>query len=36
VWTVRPVSLEELTLAYMSTPTADAMSASPASQEISA
>lgn len=36
VWTVRPVSLEELTLAYMSAPTADTMSASPASQEISA
>jgi hypothetical protein len=26
VWTVRPISLEELTLAYMSAPTADAMS----------
>ena len=36
VWTVRPVSLEELTLAYMSAPNADAMSAPPADQEISA
>jgi ABC-2 type transport system ATP-binding protein len=36
VWTVRPVSLEELALAYMSAPTTGAMSASPASQEISA
>jgi ABC-2 type transport system ATP-binding protein len=36
VWTVRPVSLEELSLAYMSAPTADAKSASPASEEISA
>lgn len=36
VWTVRPVSLEELALAYMSAPTADARSASAASQEIAA
>jgi ABC-2 type transport system ATP-binding protein len=39
LWTVRPVSLEELALAYMSAPTADAMSASSASsasQEIPA
>ena len=36
VWTVRPATLEELALAYMSAPTADAGSASPSSQEISA
>jgi ABC-2 type transport system ATP-binding protein len=36
VWTVRPVSLEELTLAYMAAPAADALSVSPFSQEVSA
>jgi hypothetical protein len=36
VWTVRPVSLEELALAYMSAPTANAMSTSETSQEIPA
>jgi ABC-2 type transport system ATP-binding protein len=34
VWMVRPVALEELALAYMSTPTAE--SASPSAEEITA
>ena len=34
VWTVRPASLEELALAYMSTPTAAAMSAAAVSEGI--
>jgi ABC-type multidrug transport system ATPase subunit len=35
-WTVRPVSLEELTLAYMSAPAAGAQQAATASQEVPA
>jgi ABC-2 type transport system ATP-binding protein len=36
VWTVRPVSLEELALAYMSAPTADARSATATAEEVAA
>jgi ABC-2 type transport system ATP-binding protein len=36
VWTVRPATLEELTLAYMSAPTIEADSVPPSSEEISA
>jgi ABC-2 type transport system ATP-binding protein len=36
VWTVRPVTLEELALAYMSAPTLNGKAAAPASQEVHA